>query len=127
MTEYLGVYSDIPFEELVRSLPNKRYKIERCEVESLRELEKLIDHDAICAEDIPDFLKFLDNLYKKLDSIRVIEEKENVDATNIRRVLNWINNLKNSLVKGTGSKTCIVYDESERVFFSPWTSFGCIK
>ncbi len=126
MTEYLGVDQELPFEELVRRLPNKRYKIERFEVESLREIEKLVEHDAVPIDELPDFLKFLDKLSNRLDSIRIVEERENVDATNIRRVLNWINNLKNGLLRCNGDSRK-EYEEKDSVFFVPLTAFGSAR
>jgi hypothetical protein len=108
------------------TMPNKRYRLERFEVESLRDIESLVANKKVPKDELHDCLKFLDGLYSKLDSIRTAEEREHVDATNIRRVMNWISNLKMELTR------CDVVDgfeesESEKVFFVPLTSFGCAK
>lgn len=126
MTEYLGVENDIPLENVISAMPHQRYRLERFEVESLRDIESLIAEGKVLKDELHDYFKFLDNLYHKLDSIRLAEEREHVDATNLRRVMNWISNLKMELSK------CEVIDgleesDPERVFFVPLTSFGCAK
>jgi len=126
MTEYLGVENDIPLDYVILTMPHKRYRLERFEVESLRDIESLVANKKVPKDELHDCLKFLDNLYGKLDSIKMTEESEHVDAANIRRVMNWIRNLKMELTR------CDVVegyedDNSENVFFVPLTSFGCAK